>query len=108
MHSIECRKLTAIGQNNRDSKIRIILMNITDARCGDLYSYLPGWEKPHRYPPKDRPSPPPGGGRSSLLRVVLSMINEDDIRGFRGILTGVVITALGGAIIWLALLFASH
>ena len=24
------------GQNNRDSKIRIILMNITDARCGDL------------------------------------------------------------------------
>jgi hypothetical protein len=24
------------GQNNRDSKIRIILINITDARCGDL------------------------------------------------------------------------
>jgi hypothetical protein len=34
--SLACRKLTAIGQNNRDSKIRIILMNITDARCGDL------------------------------------------------------------------------
>jgi hypothetical protein len=35
------------------------------------------------------------------------MINEDDIRGFRGILTGVVITALGSAII-LILLFAIH
>jgi len=35
------------------------------------------------------------------------MINEDDIRAFRGILTGVVITTVcGSAIIWLALLFA--
>jgi hypothetical protein len=35
------------------------------------------------------------------------MINEeDDIRVFRGILTEVVITASGSAIIWLALLFA--
>jgi hypothetical protein len=86
------------------------LINITDARCGDLYSYLGAGRNHTIYPPmrKDRPSPPPGGGRSSLLRVVLSMINEDDIRGFRGILTGVVITALGGAIIWLALLFAIH
>jgi hypothetical protein len=33
------------------------------------------------------------------------MINEDDIRGFRGILTGAVITACGSAAIWLALLF---
>jgi len=30
-----------------------------------------------------------------------SMINEDDIRAFKGILTGVVITACGSAIIWL-------
>jgi len=35
------------------------------------------------------------------------MINEDDIRAFRGILTGVVITACGSAIIWLGLLFAT-
>jgi len=28
---IVCRKPTAIGQNNRDLKIRIILINITDA-----------------------------------------------------------------------------
>jgi hypothetical protein len=34
------------------------------------------------------------------------MINEDDIRAFRGVLMGVVITACGSAIIWLALLFA--
>jgi hypothetical protein len=25
-----------LSQNNRDSEIRIILINITDARCGDL------------------------------------------------------------------------
>jgi hypothetical protein len=30
------------GQNNRDSKIRIILIHITDARCGDLYCSLSG------------------------------------------------------------------
>ena len=35
------------------------------------------------------------------------MIKEDDIRAFRGILTGVVITACGSAIIWLGLLFAT-
>jgi len=108
--SIACRKLTAIGQNNRDSKIRIILINITDAGCSDLYCCPRAGRNHTIYPPmrKDRPSPPPGGGRSRLLRVVLSMINEDDIRGFRGILAGVVVTALGGVIIWLALLFASH
>jgi hypothetical protein len=35
------------------------------------------------------------------------MMNEDDLRLFRGILTGVVITAWGTAIIWFAVLFAS-
>ena len=32
---------------------------------------------------------------------------EDDVKLFRGILTGVVITAWGSAIIWLAVLFVS-
>ena len=36
------------------------------------------------------------------------MMNEDDLRLCRGILTGVVITALGSAIIWLVELFAIH
>jgi hypothetical protein len=34
------------------------------------------------------------------------MMNEDDLRLCRGILTGVVITAWGGAIIWMAVMFA--
>jgi hypothetical protein len=45
--------------------------------------------------------------RGRLPRRVPSTMNEDDVRLFRGILTGVVITAWGGAITWLAVLVVS-
>jgi hypothetical protein len=35
------------------------------------------------------------------------MMNEDDLQLFRGIPTGLVVTAWGGAIIWLAVLFVT-
>jgi hypothetical protein len=62
---VGCRSRLTASPNA--GKIRIILIHITDAYCGDCTSFVGQGRNHTIYPPmrKDRPSPPTGGGRFS-------------------------------------------